>query len=141
MSKDSIRSLLEDKGSFPGKNDIRAGFEALFALAGTGQETVDDLAWGFQQALDQWSHVDAVVEPATAQRLHDWVQSQWTTSPYERCVRLCTLLANLPSPEVLAFLEAQRAAAAEPQIQRLLDRVLEDMRGKGRVAADDEDEV
>lgn len=130
MSKESIRSLLEAQGSFPDKNQSRAGFEALFALAAEQRETVDDLAWGFLLALDQWSHVDAALEPAVAERLRDWTLSQWATSPYERCVQLCALLVNLPSPAVLAFLQAQRQQCTDADIQRVLDDAIADIQSE-----------
>jgi hypothetical protein len=135
MSKESIRSLLEAHGSFPDKKDVQAGFESLFELARDRRETVDDLASGFSLALDQWSHVDAVVDPSVAQRLREWVLANWAISPYELCERLCGLLVNVPSPEVAAFLTQQREQSADPDLQQLLDGFLADLASSG---SDDE---
>lgn len=128
MSKESIRSLLEAKGSFPDEeDDIRASFEALFAMSQAQQESVDDLAWGFLLALDQWSHISGVFDPALAQRLRAWALSQWVTSPHECCMRLCALLVNVRSPHVVAFLKEQLEQSSDPDLQRGLRDVIADM--------------
>ena len=128
MSKKTIQQMLEAHGTFPDKAQVLAGFDALFRLAEAGQETVEDLAGGFMLALDQWSHEDAIVEPALAARLRGWALSQWPADAGEaRIEALCGVLVNVPAPEVLARLQAARREATDPQLQQLLDGYLEDL--------------
>jgi hypothetical protein len=127
MSKESIRSLLEAKGTFPDKEDVRAGFEALFALADGRQDSVADLAWGFDVALDQWSQVASVVEPSVAQRLREWVLANWMVDSVEACALLGGLLVNVPSPEVLAFLRQQHAQCTNADIRAELEELIADI--------------
>jgi hypothetical protein len=124
MSKESISTLLQARGSFPDEPDVRANFEALFAMARGRQESTADLAWGFEQALDQWSHVDARLDPAIAGPLREWAMAQWQTTPYELCSQLCILLVNVGTPQTLRFLADARTQAADPDLQRLIDRFI-----------------
>jgi len=127
MSQESLRDLLEASGSFPDESDVRANFDALFTLAKNASETVDDLAWGFLFALDQWSQVHAVVDPVVAQRLREWIMTQWSTTPHEHCKQLCRLLVNLRSPEVLAFLKQQRDECIDVGMKQVLGEYLSQM--------------
>ena len=43
-------------------------------MARQQQESPADLAWGFLEALDQWAHVDEVVDAGIAQQLREWAQ-------------------------------------------------------------------
>lgn len=124
MSKQSISTLLQAHGSFPDEPDVRANFEALFALSRQQQDSVEDLAWGFMEALDQWTHVDAIVPPDIAQPLREWTLAHWATSPYELCEQLCGLLVNIATPQTLQFLTEARASATDADLQRLLDRFI-----------------
>jgi hypothetical protein len=102
---------------------VRRNFETLFALARDGAESVDDLAWGFLLALDQWSHVGAL-DADVARRLREWVMANWTFEPYERCKKLARLLSSVNAPEVPLFLKARRDECANPALQAALDRII-----------------
>lgn len=124
MSKESIRALLTAQGTFPGEPEVRANFEALFEMAASGQESPVNLAWGFREALDQWSHVDALVDPSHAERLRTWAMACWDAESYALCDALGALLVNAASPSTLAFLNDQRVTATDPDLQRLLDKLI-----------------
>lgn len=128
MSKESIRSMLEAHGTFPDEPEVLAGFDALFKLAEAGQETLEDLVYGFLMALDQWSHVDAIVDPALAARLRTWAMAQWRNDgDDERAAALCRVLVNVPSPAAKDFLSEQRRLTADADIVALLDRYIPQM--------------
>jgi hypothetical protein len=125
MSKDSIRTLLDAQGSFPDAEVIRANVESLLASAHDRSESVEDLAWGFLHALDQWSQVGAV-DPTLARRLREWTIANWTTTPHSTGELLGALLVNVPSPEAAQFLRDQRDRCADPDFKRTLARFIAD---------------
>lgn len=125
MSKDSILSMLEANGTFPEEEHVLAGFDTLFKLAEDGQETLEDIVYGFLTALDQWSHIDAIVDPALAARLRAWAMTQWRNDgDDERAAALCRVLINVRSPEVADFLREQRQLTDDAYITQLLDRYI-----------------
>ncbi|HEY4079673.1 MAG TPA: hypothetical protein VGM81_03180 [Burkholderiaceae bacterium] len=123
MSQETLRKQLEAQGTFPEEPDVRRNFEILFALAREKAESVDDLAWGFLFALDQWSHVGAL-DPEVALHLGEWAMTNWSFEPYERCKRLISLLASAPAPETAAFLKARREECGNETLRSALERVI-----------------
>jgi hypothetical protein len=128
MNETSLRRQIEDAhGTYPGASEVRANFERLFGLARDGGAAVPDLADAFAFVLDQWAHVDAIVDPAIADRLREWTLANWTTTPHETLDALCTLLVNVGSPEVTAFLQAQADATTDADVLRTLRETLDDL--------------
>ncbi len=127
MSADELDALLESKGSFPPGEEVRAIFDALFEHAARGEDP-SDMAGAFLSGPDQMSNVRASIDPDVAERLYRWVTAHWSPSPPRLLGRLCALLVNVGSPESLAFLKQQRAAAEDEAARRALDDALQDHR-------------